>query len=209
MCNGVPDLWGTLHCLNVKNLILRVGFLRWNSCLNVDHLSSLSQSLAFLPQLETLKLHSSVYIDLQLPPSLKHLNVSYYSLSPAELRHLVNQLCASTHSVECKLEYLCGNNIEITITNIPPEEYIPITQELEALDHVEVKRFRIYDKKPDTTLWSAAAWSVRYSVVDDGDDINDEEFCRRYFRIYGTPKWHCECLNRISMRLQINCEQHN
>ncbi|KAH3717395.1 hypothetical protein DPMN_060181 [Dreissena polymorpha] len=106
---------------------------------------------AFLPQLETLKLPLSVNIDLQLPPSLKHLTVSYYVLSPAELRQLVNQLCVLTHSVVCKVEFLCGNKIENTITNIPSEENIPIKHELEALDHVEVKRFRIYDQKPDIT----------------------------------------------------------
>ncbi|KAH3717156.1 hypothetical protein DPMN_059936 [Dreissena polymorpha] len=197
-----PGLSGTLHSLNVNNLSLRGTY----GPLNVHHVSSLSQSLASLPQLETLTIHLSVYIDLQLPPSLKHLTVCYDALSPSELRHLVNKLCALTQSVECRLELCCGNKItKDTVNNIQPEEYIPIQQELEALKCVKVKRFRIYDRTPNTYSWSDDAWSVRGSVVDDGDNsdgIGEDELCKS--DINGIDNG---MLNRISMRLQINCSK--
>ena len=86
----------------------------------------------------------------------------------------MNNLCALTHSLECRLKLCCGNEIKNnTLTNIPAEEYIPVEQELEALDHVKVKRFRIYDRKPYTDKWADAAWYVRNSVVDDGDYTED------------------------------------
>ncbi|KAH3718180.1 hypothetical protein DPMN_060979 [Dreissena polymorpha] len=181
-------LWETLNSLNVKHLRLQ------GEGLKVDHVSSLSQSLASLSQLETLTMQFLVFIDLQLPPSLKNLTAYYDALSPAELRHLVNKLSACTQSILFILVFGCGIKItEGTINNIPPEEYIPIQQELQAREHVEVKRFRIYDRKPNTYK----------CVVDDGDnsdDIYEYEHFKRYIRcIYG------DVLNRISMRLQINC----
>ncbi|KAH3720802.1 hypothetical protein DPMN_063706 [Dreissena polymorpha] len=194
-----PVLWKTLNGQNVRHLRLQGNFIG----LKVDHVPLLSRLLASLSQLETLTMHLSVYIDIQLPPSLKHLTVCYENLSASELRYLVNKLCALTHSVECRLEFLCDNTIEnTTITNIPLEEYISIVQELEALEHVEVKRFRIYDRTAYTYRWSDDEWSVRGSVVDDGDnsdDIGEAEMCKSYIM-----RIRDDVLNRISMRLQIN-----
>ncbi|KAH3718141.1 hypothetical protein DPMN_060940 [Dreissena polymorpha] len=193
----------TVHSLNVKHLRLQGEV---NTAFMVDHVPSLSRSLASvsqLSQLETLTMHLSSYIDLQLHPSVKYLNVSSYELSPSELRHLVNKLCALTQSVECRLKFSCCIAItEYTIINVQPEEYIPIQQELEALEHVEVKRFQIYDRKPNTDRRSDDAWSVHGSVVEDGDnsdDIGQDEFCKMYIENIGG-----KVLNRISMRLQIN-----
>ncbi|KAH3716698.1 hypothetical protein DPMN_059424 [Dreissena polymorpha] len=188
-----PGLWETLHGLNVKDLRLRV-----NEGLNVYYVPS----LASLSQLETLTMHAYFYIDLQLPPSLKHLNVYFNTLSPSELRHLMNKLCALTQSIECKLEFCCGNKItKGTANNIQPEEYIPIQQELQAREHVEVKRFRIYDLKPNIDRRFVDKWSVRGSVVGDNrDDIGENELFKWYIRDFGGDVHNC-----ISMRLQINC----
>ncbi|KAH3717213.1 hypothetical protein DPMN_059994 [Dreissena polymorpha] len=204
-----PGLWETLDGLNVNNLRLGGGY----GALTVHLVSSKSRSLESLPKLETLSMNLSFYIDLPLPPYLKHLTVLYNTLSPSELRHLVNQLCAFTHSVECKLEFLCGNKIENnTITNIPPENYITVEQELQTLEHVEVKRFRIYDRTPQTDINYRAAWSVRDSIVDDGDhgdDIGKDEGWISHSSHSDIRKWHSECLNRISLQLRINGEQNN
>ncbi|KAH3718170.1 hypothetical protein DPMN_060969 [Dreissena polymorpha] len=200
---GCPGIWETLHSLNVKHLRLE-GPNSSHLIVKVDLVQSLSRSLASLSQLKTLTMNLFFYIDLQLHPSLKHLNVCYNRLSPPELRHLVNKLCALTQSVECKLEICCGNKMtKSTANNIQPEEYIPIQQELEALEHVEVKRFRIYDRKPNTYRGSVDAWSVRGSVVDDGDnsDYIDEV---KHFTYY-IDDIDDHVFNRISMRLQINC----
>ncbi|KAH3857190.1 hypothetical protein DPMN_099793 [Dreissena polymorpha] len=52
---------------------------------------------------------------------------------------------------------------------IPPEEYMSIKQNLEALENVKVKRFRIYE-----FALSTKTWSVRDRVgVDDDDDDDD------------------------------------
>ncbi|KAH3717348.1 hypothetical protein DPMN_060133 [Dreissena polymorpha] len=195
-----PCLWETLHGLNIKNLSLQGR----NGCLNVHSVSSLAQSLTSLPQLETLTMYLSVYIDLQLPPSLKNLTACYNILSPSDLRHLGNKLCALTQSVDCRLEFGCGNKIsKYTVNNIQLEEYIPIQQELKALENVEVKRFRIYDRKPNTYKWSNDAWSVRDSVVDDddnNDDIGEDELFKWY-----KMQIQKAVINRISIRLHINC----
>ncbi|KAH3796002.1 hypothetical protein DPMN_149566 [Dreissena polymorpha] len=208
-----PGLWETLHGLNINMLGLQFSF---SASLGVHHVLSLSQSLASLSQLETLTIYLCVYINIQLPPSLKHLTVYYDALSPSELRHLVNKLCALTHPVECKLEFLCGNKIENrTIIIIQPEEYITIEQELEALEHVEVQRFRIYNRTPNTHISSAAAWSVRDCVVDDDDHVDEISIkylmhIKENFMFYSyILKWYSECLNRISLQLRINGEQHN
>ncbi|KAH3885561.1 hypothetical protein DPMN_009556 [Dreissena polymorpha] len=89
------------------------------------------------------------------------------------------------------------------VNNIPPEEYISILKELKALEYFEVKRFRIYDRKPNIYKRSDAAWCVRNTVVDDGeysDDICEDKFCKSFIKCI-----HDDILNRISMRLQINC----
>ncbi|KAH3885562.1 uncharacterized protein LOC127840600 [Dreissena polymorpha] len=71
-------LWEILHGQNVKHLRLQGRFIG----LKVYRVPSLSRLLASLSQLETLTKHLSVYIDLQLPPTLKHFTVCYSMLSP-------------------------------------------------------------------------------------------------------------------------------
>ncbi|KAH3853888.1 hypothetical protein DPMN_096423 [Dreissena polymorpha] len=201
-----PGLWETLLDQNINHLSYRK-ITSWNNVeyLKVDNVSSMTRSLAFLSQLETLTMHLHEYIDLQLPPSLKHLTVYYATLSPAELRYLVNKLSLRTQSGECRLGFCCGNKMETCgiknkINCIPSEDYIPIKQEFEAREHVEVK-LRIYDRTPNTDAWPHDAWSVRDSFGDDdyGDEIADNEFYNIITRHYDNV------LSRISMRLNINC----
>ena len=201
-----PGLWETLLGLSVKNLSISSFFSRG---LKINHVSSLSRSLATLSQLETLRMHLIAYIDLQLPLSLNHVTVCFDTLHPSELRQLVNKLSARTHSLACRVEFVCGHFKDTNVKHIiPSEEYIPIQQELETMQHVDVERFRIYDWAPSTKQWSA-----RDSVVDGDlvDEIVDNEFCKdflerlhfnnntiRYSKIDG--------LSRISMRLKIKIQ---
>ncbi|KAH3792002.1 hypothetical protein DPMN_145491 [Dreissena polymorpha] len=184
-------LWETLHGLNVKILSL------WNlyECgVSWDRVLPLSQSLVSLPQLETLSVTLSEYIDLQLPPSLKHFIGCFYTLSPTQLSEIVNKLTAWTQSVECRLEFFCINERDVNMPQkIPPEEYIHIKQKLESLEHVKVKRFRIYE-----FALSTYTWSERDSAGVDDDDVDGGlNFCAGHELLDG--------LGRISMRLQINC----
>ncbi|KAH3728808.1 hypothetical protein DPMN_054770 [Dreissena polymorpha] len=190
-------LWETLLGLSVKNLSFSNGSYYFRK-LKAYHDSSMSRSLAQLSQLETLRMHLSEYIDLLLPLSLDHVTVCFDTLNPSELRQLVNKLSAWTHSLECRFELCCGYYMDTGIMHIiPSEEYIPIQQELEAMQHVDVKRFRIYNWTTSTS-----EWSERDSVVDDGDhgdEIVDEQFCADFYRT------NRDGLSRISIRLKINC----
>ncbi|XP_052270121.1 uncharacterized protein LOC127871354 isoform X2 [Dreissena polymorpha] len=164
-------LWETLHGLDVKNLSLRPPRVTQSfACWNRE--PQMLQSLESLSQLETLRFNLPKYIDLQLPPSLKHLIGSFYSLLPSQLRDLVNKLLTWTQSVECRLEFVCIDKITKFVSQkIPPEEYMSIKQTLEALENVKVKRFRIYE-----FALSTETWSVRDSVgVDDGGDDDDDD----------------------------------
>ncbi|XP_052285440.1 uncharacterized protein LOC127881542 isoform X6 [Dreissena polymorpha] len=198
-----PGLWETLLGLSVKNL--SISGQEWPN----NHVSSLSQSLATLSQLETLRMHLSTYIDLQLPLSLNHVTVYFNALHPSELRQLVNKLSARTNSLECRVEFVCGhfmdtNHFTYMMLKIPSEEYIPIQQELETMQHVDVERFRIYDWAPSTNQWSA-----RDSVVDGDlvDEIVDNEFCKDFLKLFHmTHKSKIDGLSRISMRLKIKIQ---
>ncbi|KAH3820902.1 hypothetical protein DPMN_122651 [Dreissena polymorpha] len=185
-------LWETLQGLNVKNLSLRNldrFFVSWY------RLPPLSRSLASLSQLETLRVYLSDYIDLLLPPSLKHFIGSFYTVSPSQLHDLVNNLSAWTPSVECILEFFCIDEIDINLPQkIPPEEYILIKQNLEALEHVKVKRFQIYE-----FALSTETWSERDCV---GADDNDVDWDLGYSSLPNQVLIDGLC--RISMRLQIN-----
>ncbi|KAH3799181.1 hypothetical protein DPMN_152787 [Dreissena polymorpha] len=62
-----PGLLNGIHGLNIKSL--KLGGMAMN------HLESLSKSLPLLKQLETLSIYLKTYIDIQLPQSLKYLNI--------------------------------------------------------------------------------------------------------------------------------------
>ncbi|XP_052245526.1 uncharacterized protein LOC127854502 [Dreissena polymorpha] len=110
---------------------------------------------------------SCIELDLSLCHNLEHLQLfdsfgDYITVQPHALVGLK------------KLDFGCGNEItKNTVNKMQPEEYIPIQQELKALKFVEVKRFRIYDRTPNTFKSSDDAWSVHGSVVDDGDNNDD------------------------------------
>ncbi|XP_052285450.1 uncharacterized protein LOC127881542 isoform X12 [Dreissena polymorpha] len=199
-----PGLWETLLGLNVKNLSIS-GLGYYTSELKINHVSSLSRSLATLSQLETLRMHLIAYIDLQFPLSLNHVTVCFDALDPSELRQLVNKLSARTHSLKCRVEFVCAHFKDKKMKHlIPAEEYIPIQQELETMQHVDVERFRIYDWAPSTNQWSA-----RDSVVDGDlvDEIVDNEFCKDFLKLFHmTHKSKIDGLSRISMRLKIKIQ---
>ncbi|KAH3697617.1 hypothetical protein DPMN_085122 [Dreissena polymorpha] len=156
-----PGLWETLYNLNIKSLRVsgNIGSLRAN------HVSSLS--LLSLELLETLTMHLFRYIDLQLPQSLRKLDVFFCKLSSSELRELVSKFSQSTGSVRCRLEFGFYREIvnesdlgEYSNNQFPREEYIRITQTLAAPENVEVERFKISNTRNNAVL----AWSVREGI---------------------------------------------
>ncbi|KAH3770475.1 hypothetical protein DPMN_171762 [Dreissena polymorpha] len=142
-----PGLCETLNGLHIKRLSLS-GEKRG---LRVDHAESLSQWLSSLTQLETLTLHLNTYIALQVPRSLKYLNIYSKKLLPSELRDLVGRLAACPYAIDIELEIGCASSID------PPkqillQEYILVQQELVSRPNVFVKKFRTYESESNSTM---------------------------------------------------------
>ncbi|KAH3770557.1 uncharacterized protein LOC127845918 [Dreissena polymorpha] len=189
-----PGLWEALHGLNIKSLSLNGVFE--GSGIDVKHAKTFSQSLSSLTQLETLTLHVHTYIALQVPQSLKYLNIYYDTMLPSELRELVDSLATCTHTIESKLEFGCASSIDPP-ERIPVQEYIPFQQELAARKNVAMKRFRIYEL-PDSAGY---AMSVRdIGDVDDAasDFLEDDVYktFAKYIEYY--------MINRISILIEIS-----
>ncbi|KAH3776100.1 hypothetical protein DPMN_177514 [Dreissena polymorpha] len=164
----IPDgLLKAIHGQDIKSLSL-LGLEE------VNHAESLSRSLSSLTQLETLILYSYTYIALQLPQSLKYVNLYCVTLFPSKLRDLVDTISTCTHTIEIKLEFGCVSSSHHP-ERIPLQEYIPIKQELEARKNVEVKRFRIYEwtRKSDS-YYCIDSDSNSENELDD-DDIDSDE----------------------------------
>ncbi|KAH3811686.1 uncharacterized protein LOC127833603 [Dreissena polymorpha] len=198
-------IWKALNGLNIKNMTLN-GF---NKLYDVNHVESLSQTPSSLKQLETLTICVFNYIDLQLPQSLKYVNIYCYALYPSELRTLAKTLSACDQKIEGKLEFGCsritsGYVFSHIFERIPVEEYMAIRQELVALKNVAVKRFKIFDRiKPNMRTGDAdSAWSVR-GICDSDDDHEDygnvEDDAHKKF----IANINDIIINRISMRFAI------
>ncbi|KAH3780473.1 hypothetical protein DPMN_158288 [Dreissena polymorpha] len=131
-------LWKALHGLNIKSLSLS------GTCggLNVDHDESLSKSLASLTQLETVTLYVKIYKQIELPQSLKYLNIYCDVFLPSKVLELVDTLPTCTQKVESNLKLCCSLKFLI-VDNIPLEEYTAIKQELEMRKNVTVEGFQI------------------------------------------------------------------
>ncbi|KAH3770511.1 hypothetical protein DPMN_171798 [Dreissena polymorpha] len=189
-----PGLWAALHGMNIKSLSLN-GV--WEgSGIDVKHAKTFSQSLMSLTQLETLTLHVHTYIALQVPQSLKNLNIYYDTMLPSELRELVDSLATCTHTIESKLEFGCARSIDHP-EGIPIQEYIPVQQELAAWKNDAVKRFRIYEW-PDS---AGHAMSVRDigDVDDAASDILEDDVYKRFAKYIDRYK-----INRISILIEIS-----
>ncbi|KAH3813151.1 hypothetical protein DPMN_141602 [Dreissena polymorpha] len=160
------------HGLNIASLTLSY----WDDCLGVNNTKSLSQSLSSLKQLQTLTIYVRIFINIQLPQSLKYLNIYCTSLLPSELRELKDTLYACTQTVETNVEFAAYD--DDVLEAIQLEDYIAIKQELETLKIVAVKRFRIFDKINKNNYIGnddAEAWSVRDigGVDEDDQDIEN------------------------------------
>ncbi|KAH3770664.1 hypothetical protein DPMN_171956 [Dreissena polymorpha] len=211
-----PGLWLALRGLNIKNLSLsgvrqssgidvnvqRLNFMnlspsgvRKSSGIDVKHAETFSQSLSSLKQLETLIVHVHTYVALQVPQSLKYLNIFSDTMLPSKLRELVYSLATCTHTIDSKLEFGCASSVDPP-ERIPVQEYIPFQQELAARKNVTVKRFRIYEL-PDS---AGCAMSVPYigDVDDVASDILIDDVHKRFAKYMDHHK-----INRISMRIQI------
>ncbi|KAH3868624.1 uncharacterized protein LOC127867830 [Dreissena polymorpha] len=194
-----PSLWEAVHGLKIKSLKLSDEF----GGLRVSHLESLSQSLSSLTQLEKLTIHVYKYIDIQLPQSLRYLTIYCNELHQSELRNLLNKMYVCTQPIESRLEFGCESNLEFGCTSFVHikhstlEKYTDIQQELEQLKNVNVKRFRIYDRRPGSDTWSVRD----IGVVDDDDNDDDSVYYKKYN--YFLCKMDPVITNRISMRLQI------
>ncbi|KAH3770645.1 hypothetical protein DPMN_171937 [Dreissena polymorpha] len=187
-------LWEALHGQNIKSLSL--SGVHKSSGIDVKHAETFSQSLSSLIQLETLTLHVHTYIALQVPQSLKYLNIYSDTMPPSKVRELVDSLAIYTHSIWIKLEFGCACSID------PPEriavqEYIPFQQELAARKNVAMKRFRIYE-------WPDSAGYVM-SVRDIGDvdaaasDILEDDVYKRFAQYIDRY-----IINRISILIEIS-----
>ncbi|KAH3780706.1 hypothetical protein DPMN_158527 [Dreissena polymorpha] len=140
--HGSTGLWKALHGLNIKSLSVE------QDDLNVDYVE-LSQSLASLTQLETLTLYVKTYKQLELPQSLKYLNLFCNALLPSKALELVDTLPTCTQKVGSNLKLRCSLEFLI-VKNIPIEEYTAIQQELQTRKDVTVERFEISDGKLET-----------------------------------------------------------
>ncbi|KAH3771093.1 hypothetical protein DPMN_172395 [Dreissena polymorpha] len=124
-------LWEALHGQNIKSLSL--SGVRKSSGIDVKHAETFSQLLSSLTQLKTLTLHVHTYIALQVPQSLKYLNIYSDTMLPSKVRELVDSLAIYTHSIGIKLEFGCASSIDPPV-RIPVQEYIPFQQELAAAE---------------------------------------------------------------------------
>ncbi|KAH3770965.1 hypothetical protein DPMN_172265 [Dreissena polymorpha] len=189
-----PGLWEAFHGQNIKSLSL--SGVHKSSGIDVKHAETFSQSLSSLTQLETLTLHVHTYIALQVPQSLKYLNIYSDTMLPSKVRELVDSLAIYTHSIGIKLEFGCASSIDPS-EQIPVQEYIPFQQELAARKNVAMKQFRIYEL-PDS---AGRAMSVRdIDDVDDADsDILEDDVYKRFAKYIDRYK-----INRISILIEIS-----
>ncbi|KAH3785584.1 uncharacterized protein LOC127843245 [Dreissena polymorpha] len=184
-------LWEAIHGLNIKNLRL---FDDWRG-MTLEHVESLSESLSSLTQLEMFSIYVNEHIDIQLPPSLKYLNIYCYALDPSEFRDLLNTITACTQQVEIRLEFGCFFPFHSKHT--PMEEYNNVQQKVKTLKNVIVKRFIIYIRRPGRNKWS-----VRYVDVSD-EDYHDDYSGDNEEYLYLLCNMDDGMINRVSMRLQI------
>ncbi|KAH3780654.1 hypothetical protein DPMN_158473 [Dreissena polymorpha] len=140
-----PGLSKALHGLNIKSLSLRG---TWRG-LNVYHDEWLSKSQASLTKLETVTLYVKTYKQIELPQSLKYLNIYCDGFLPSKVLELVDTLPTCTQKVGSNLKLRCSLEILI-VKNIPLEEYTVIQQELQTRKNFTVERFKIYDRKLET-----------------------------------------------------------
>ncbi|KAH3820404.1 uncharacterized protein LOC127832627 [Dreissena polymorpha] len=186
-CDGT-ELWQGLNGLNIKSL--RLGGLDGGVTLLCKEY--FAQALSSFSQLETLTLYLRLNSDdLQLPQSLKFLNIYSDRLRSFEIRKLLDTLSDCTQRVEIKLEFGCAFKES-------KEQYIADQQELETLGNVKITRFLIYNWKP--SIETGSDWCVQNVVVDvDGhdDDIGDDEQYKLFIE-------HMSELYRISLRFRIN-----
>ncbi|XP_052225986.1 uncharacterized protein LOC127841300 isoform X2 [Dreissena polymorpha] len=142
-----PSLWKTLHGLNIKSLSLRG---KWGG-LNVYHDESLSKSLTSLTQLETVTLYVQTYHQIELPQSLKYLNIYCDGFLPSKVLELVDTLPTCTQKVGSNLKLCCFLEI-LLVENIPLEKYTVIQQELQTRKNFTVERFQISGRKLETNF---------------------------------------------------------
>ncbi|KAH3844147.1 uncharacterized protein LOC127872720 isoform X3 [Dreissena polymorpha] len=196
-CGGVPRLLETVCGLNITCLSIEAS----NTCqqlwealigLNIQSLSMsgflLTLENASLSQLQMLTLYASHFNDIQLPQSLKYLNIYSCGEYKFPLSNIMDTLSACTQRIEIKLE--CGVNFDSI------EKY---KTEMETLKNVKMTRFMIYTWKP--SIENGSDWCVQKVVVGvDGnhdDDIGDDKLYKQFIDDVAD-------LHRISVRFRIN-----
>ncbi|XP_052229399.1 uncharacterized protein LOC127843705 isoform X3 [Dreissena polymorpha] len=189
-----PGLWEAFHGQNIKSLSL--SGVRKSSGIDVKHAETFSQSLSSLTQLETLALHVHTYIALQVPQSLKYLNIYSDTMLPSKVRELVDSLAIYTHSIGIKLEFGCASSIDPP-ERIPVQEYIPFQQELAARKNVAVKRFRIYEW-PDSAGYAMSVRDIG-DVDDAACDILEDDVYKKFAKYIDRY-----IINRISILIEIS-----
>ncbi|KAH3692286.1 hypothetical protein DPMN_194736 [Dreissena polymorpha] len=188
-----PGVWQALRFLNIKSLSLYGcndrGF-------RVNDTTSLSQSLSSLTHLEKLTLYVFTSIGLQLPQSLKYLNIYCETMPPSKLRDILDTLSACKHAIEIRLECGCASSVD------PPErvqlqEYHSSQLEIAARNNVAIKRFRIYE-------WHYSAGSDMYihNVCDVDDASQDDCSVKDDAYEHFAKRMKDLKFSRISIRLQ-------
>ncbi|XP_052271993.1 uncharacterized protein LOC127872701 [Dreissena polymorpha] len=181
------QLWEALIGLNIQSLSMS-GFLHMRKNIQEEH--TISPSLSSLSQLQMLTLYVSHFDDIQLPQSLKYLNIYWCDEEyDFPLSDIVGMLSACTQRIEIKLE--CG----VTFT----ESIEGYKIEIETLKNVKMTRFLIYTWKP--SIENGSDWCVQKVVVGvDGnhdDDIGDDKLYKQFIDDVAD-------LHRISVRFRIN-----
>ncbi|XP_052222394.1 uncharacterized protein LOC127838604 isoform X2 [Dreissena polymorpha] len=199
-------LWESLEGLSIKNLRIR-GVV---SFLIVHNGQLLSKLLSTLTQIVTLRLYLHNFIDIEIPKSLRELNLYFESLSTNELHYLVNKISHNTQPLECRLEFACAQRIcnevypFVHIHEISSDDYVVVQQELTSLHDIEVKRFQVFDRILYNQRDNAYVWSVRGNIDTDEDhhhdyDIDDDAVFKHFLQEINVD---LKC--SISMRFLMN-----
>ncbi|KAH3780960.1 hypothetical protein DPMN_158785 [Dreissena polymorpha] len=224
----VDSLCEALRCLNVKILHLTVKYFHVDikdahqilpSLMSPTQLETLSiemstrlpdfmgcefnHTLTSLKCLKVFNMYMTKYFKILLPQCLKDVTIYYEALTPLELRDLIQTLASCCQAVEVKLEFGCTRvsyDFKKSFTGlITPEDYITIQHEMNALQNVTIRRFRIWNRPFESTRWSAC-YIGNIASEDHIDDSDDDE---RYNKFIKNLNGYNLVVNRISIRLQI------
>ncbi|XP_052259411.1 uncharacterized protein LOC127863791 [Dreissena polymorpha] len=180
-----PGLYESLPTMNITSLNMT----------QIDHADMLSQILPRLIHLEQLRicLHN-YYMDMRMPKSIKYVFVIFKTLSPSSLRHFVQNMLTTNHTVNCKLLFRVEEK---------EDEYTKIKEEYCEQELLEVQLFEVVDKRQSV----GGGWAARTlsAAADDADDEYDKHLLRREGEYVDTKPWIHYC----KIRMNILCSDNS